>query len=370
MRDLKSVPSNLNAVTSNEKCNKPLVSIVVPAYNEAAILEKNLSIIYDYMQSLENLYTWELIIVNDGSKDQTADIAETFAGTRENVRVLHHIINFRLGQALRFAFNNCRGDYVVTMDVDLSYSVDHIGRLLARITETRAKMVIASPYMKGGSASNIPWLRRTLSVWANRFLSFASGGSLSTLTCMVRAYDGRFLKTLNLKGMDVEINAEIIYKAQLLRARIEEIPAHLNWSSEKVGGLTRRSSMRILRSIMSCLLSGFIFRPSIFFMLPGFALMLLSLYPLAWASIHVVRYFENTPPAMVGFDVRLSSAIADAFHLSPHSFLVGGIALMVSFQLITIGFLALQNTKYFEELFHLGTTIHKAGQERDMNESR
>jgi hypothetical protein len=73
--------------------------------------------------------------------------------------------------------------------------------------------------MKGGKISNVPWLRKVMSYWANRFMSISSDSNIRTFTGMVRAYDRRFLSTLNLKAMDNEINPEIIYKAQLLRAR-------------------------------------------------------------------------------------------------------------------------------------------------------
>ncbi|NTV97240.1 MAG: glycosyltransferase, partial [Thiobacillus sp.] len=64
-------------------------------------------------------------------------------------------------------------DYLVVLDIDLSYSPDHIERMLARIRQTKAKIVIASPYMEGGKVSNVPWLRRVLSIWANRYLCMA-----------------------------------------------------------------------------------------------------------------------------------------------------------------------------------------------------
>ena len=344
---------------------KPFVSLVVPAFNESAIVENNLGKICEYMESLEDEYRWELIIVNDGSTDGTGDLAESFATGRDNVHVLHHMYNFRLGQALRFAFNNCRGDYVVTMDLDLSYSPDHIEKLLATIRETRAKIVIASPYMKGGKVSNVPWLRRIFSLWANRFLSLAAKGNLSTLTGMVRAYDGQFLSKLNLKAMDIDINPEIIYKAMMLRARIVEIPAHLNWSFEKASTKQRKSSIRTLRSILSCLLSGFIFRPFMFFILLGLALLLLALYPITWIFIHTFSHYQNLPPSSAPFDYRFSDAVAAAFNQAPHAFIVGGIAVMVAIQLLSLGVLALQSKRYFEELFHLGTTIFKANNQSE-----
>ncbi|PQP34338.1 glycosyl transferase family 2, partial [Desulfobacteraceae bacterium SEEP-SAG9] len=215
---------------------KPLVSIVVPAYNEETIIEKNLAALCEYMESLEDEYRWELIVINDGSTDKTGELAEIFSRARDNVHVLHHMFNFRLGQALRYAFDKCSGDYVVVMDADLSYSPEHIGKMLVKIKETRAKIVIASPYMKEGKVSNVPWQRKILSRWANRFLCITAprdgfSDKLTTITGMVRAYDGEFLSRLNLKAMNVEIMPEIIYKAMILRARIVEIPAHLSWSA-------------------------------------------------------------------------------------------------------------------------------------------
>lgn len=342
---------------------KPFVSIVVPAYNEASIVENNLAKLCEYMDSLEKEYRWELIVVNDGSTDETSERAETFARSRDNVHVLHHSVNFRLGQALRFAFNNFNGDYVITMDLDLSYSPDHIEKMLKTIRETKAKIVIASPYMKGGKISNVSWMRRTLSALANRFLSLCSKGTVSTVTSMVRAYDRKFLKALDLKAMDVDINYETIYKAQLLGARIVEIPGHLDWGYQKSVGKKRKSSIRIFKTILSVLFGGFIFRPVMFFMLPGFGLMLLSFYPLTWAFIHTITFYKKVPSSVGFFDMRLSEAIAAAFHLSPHSFFIGGITLMLGIQLVSLGILALQSMRYFEDLFHFSTVIHRYNQE-------
>ena len=349
---------------NSDTFQKPFVSIVVPAYNEAAIIEKNLVTLYEYMKSLETEYGWELIIVNDGSTDETGDMSEAFASSRDNVTVLHHMFNFRLGQALRFAFKKCRGDYVVVMDLDLSYSPDHIGKMLDRIRKTRAKIVIASPYMKGGKVSNVPWCRKKLSIWANRFLSLIAtrdtfSDRLTTLTGMVRAYDQKFLSGLTLKAMDVDIHSEIIYKAMILRARIVEIPAHLDWNFAIGKDECRKSSMRILKSILMNLTSGFALRPFMFFMVPGFALLLISMYPLAWAAVHILSNYNKIIAASDSIKFPVSEAIAAALSQSPQSFIVGSIGLIVAIQLICLGFLSFQNKRNFEELFYLNSKIYK-----------
>ncbi len=164
----------------------PMISLVTPACNEAGIVQKNLATLCQYMQSLENEYRWELIFVNDGSKDGTRELAEEFAATHRNVIVLNHTRNCGIGEAFKTAFKCCRGDYVVTLDLDLSYSPEHIRTMVEQMRATGAKIVVASPYMKGGKISHVPWLRRGMSVWANRFLSITAKGHLSTLTGMVR----------------------------------------------------------------------------------------------------------------------------------------------------------------------------------------
>ena len=362
MRPTK-ILNKINEANSNS-LKKPLVSLVAPAYNEAAIIKKNLSTLCEYMKSLETEYGWELIVVNDGSTDETGDLAETFANTRDNVYVFHHMFNFRLGQALRFAFKKCQGDYVVVMDLDLSYSPDHIGKMLDRIRETRAKIVIASPYMKGGKVSNVPWLRKTLSIWANRFLSLVTtrdkfSDRLTTLTGMVRAYDKQFLSELVLKAMDVDIHSEIIYKAMILRARIVEIPAHLNWDFAMEKDECRKSSMRILKSILMNLTSGFALRPFMFFMIPGFTLLILSIYPLAWAAVHTLSNYRKIIAASDSITFPISDAIAAAFFQSPQSFIVGSFGLIIAIQLICLGFLSFQNKRNYEELFYLNSKIYK-----------
>ncbi|HEY9651036.1 MAG TPA: glycosyltransferase family 2 protein [Coleofasciculaceae cyanobacterium] len=337
---------------------KPLVSLVVPAYNEASIIESNLNSLCQYMATLADEYRWEMIIINDGSFDDTGELAEAFAKTKTNVRVVHHVINFGLGQALRTGFENCRGHYVVVVDLDLSYEPFHIEKLLTKIRETKAMIVVASPYMKGGRISNVPWLRRTLSIWANRFLSLAAKKSLATLTGMVRVYDARLLKVINTKSMGMEVNPEIIHKAQLLGARITEIPAHLHWKPQKNKQAKRSSSMRILKHSWAIFFYGFLFRPVMFFIIPSLILFLLSVYADTWVLIHCWTNYQRLAQYTQFPDP--TEAVAAAFNQAPHTFIIGGMTLMLAIQLFSLGILAVQSKRYFEEIFYLGTSIYKS----------
>jgi glycosyltransferase involved in cell wall biosynthesis len=342
-----------------------LVSLVIPAYNEGSILKDNLDRIEQYTRQENRDFSWEFVIINDGSADDTGSIAVEFSRNKPNVIVVHHPCNLGLGQALKSGFSYAQGDYIITLDVDLSYAPYHIEILLEKILETQSQIVIASPYMEGGKVSNVPYLRKELSVWANRFLAVTAKRSLCTFTGMVRIYEGRFLKGLNLKATGMDINPEIIHKAQLLGARIEEVPAHLNWSAERLESIQRRprkskgrvSSMKILRHTWAILFYGFIFRPVMFFILPSLVLFLLSLYANIWVVIHC--WFNYQSLARVTPYPDPTIAVAQAFQQAPHAFVIGGMTLMLSIQLFSLGILAVQSKSYFEEIFYLASSIYR-----------
>jgi hypothetical protein len=231
-----------------------------------------------------------------------------------------------------------------------------------KLIETSADIVIASAYMKGGKVTAVPFQRRVMSKWVNRFMSFAAQDKYYTFTGMVRAYRKSFIQTLNLKTRDYEIMPEIIYKAMILRAKIVEIPAHLDWTEQNKFAGKRTSSLRVLRSFFSGLMSGFIFRPYIFFMGIGGFLMLLSLYELIWLLYDTLSYLSKHAKEV---DNTFSHSLAVQFQNNPQSFLVGGITFVIALQFLTVGFLSLQNKRYFEELFHLGTSLKKQGENQN-----
>jgi glycosyltransferase involved in cell wall biosynthesis len=330
------------------------ISIVLPCYNEEAILPGNLTAIINYMDNNRDKYRWEIIIVNDGSKDKTGEIADNFSNERDEIRVIHHPVNLNLGHALQTGFRHSKGNILVVLDVDLSYSVEYIGEMADKLLESAADIVIASPYMKGGKVTAVPFLRKTMSKWVNKFMRLAAQDKYYTFTSMVRAYRRSFIQTLNLKTKDYEISPEIIYKAMILRARIVEIPAHLDWTEQNKFAGKRTSSLKVLRSFFSGLMSGFIFRPYIFFLGIGIFLMLLSLYELVWLLYDTLSYIAET-----NANSSFSQSLAIQFQKNPQSFLVGGITFVIAIQFLSTGFLSLQSKRYFEELFHLGTALKK-----------
>ncbi|MSO37300.1 MAG: glycosyltransferase family 2 protein [Acidimicrobiia bacterium] len=334
---------------------RPLVSVVVPAFNEAELIVDTLTMLCDHMASIEPSCAFEIIVVDDGSTDETGTLAAQFASAHQSVLVIRNRDNRGLGNALRGGFAIARGKYVAVIDCDLSYSPQHITRMLCAMQETNAQIVIASPYAKQGQVTNVPFVRRTLSRLANRLLSFTAGNGLSTVTGMVRLYDGSFLQDLDLLADDSSINTEIIYKAKILDAQIVEIPAHLDWSFERTGGHRRRSaSFRMSRTTVSSVFSSFLFRPFAFFMLPGLILLAVAAYSFGWVVWHVAEVYGD--PSSFG-NSGFTAAIQNAYGRAPHTFLITGITFVLALQLIVLGVIAAQAKRYFEELFHLNTTM-------------
>ena len=164
--------------------------------------------------------------------------------------------------------------------------------MVDKLIETSCDMVVASPYMKEGRVTNVPLTRRVMSKWLNRIMRVAAQDKYFTFTGMVRAYRADFINNVNLKTRDYEINPEIMYKAMILRARIIEIPAHLDWTEQNKFSGKRTSSIRIIRGFFSGVMSAFIFRPYIFFVGIGSILMILSLYELIWLLYDTLKDLE------------------------------------------------------------------------------
>ena len=340
--------------------NRPFLSIIAPCYNEEAILQHNMQKIVDTLESFKEKYRWEVVIVDDGSKDATGQIADELAKTCSNIRVIHHPVNLNLGRALQTGFRHSKGDIIIVLDIDLSYSVEYVEKMADKLLETYSDIVIASPYMKGGKVIAVPFLRKMMSLLVNKFMRFAAQDKYYTYTGMVRAYRKSFIQNLNLKTKDYEINPEILYKSMIMRARVVEIPANLDWTEQNKYKATRKSSLRVIRGFFSGIMSAFIFRPYVFFLALGTFLMILSMYELIWLLYDTLAAFSKSHALENSFSLSL----ALQFKKNPQSFMVGGITFIAAIQVLSLGFLSLQSKRYFEELFHLGTSLKKQNESK------
>jgi glycosyltransferase involved in cell wall biosynthesis len=247
----------------------PLVSIVVPAFNEGRALAENLNTLVSFLAKATDYRDYEVIVVDDGSHDDTYALAVQAGTTLDNLRVVRHTTNRGLGAAIRTGFAFARGSIVVTYDSDMSYRPEIIPQLVAELENKGADLVLASPYMRGGSVRNVPWVRRMLSREANRFLSFATNGRYATVTCMVRAYRMDFFRRIETHEERMEINPELFFKAVKSGAVICEIPARLEWHRERARTRAGINVWRTLKQIGRTMRYGVKHRPAVLLALPG-----------------------------------------------------------------------------------------------------
>lgn len=194
----------------------PYLSVVVPAYNEAENLEPLCSAIQEYLQPLG--YSYELILVDDGSTDETVHLVRSLCQRYPFLKVIRLRRNFGQTAALSAGFHYAQGQIVIAMDADLQYHPEDIPALLEKIEEGYD---IASGWRKNRKD---PFLRKFPSFVANRIIRWLSGVPLHDFGSTFKAYRREILEEINLYG---EMHRFIPALAASIGARIIEVPVHL-----------------------------------------------------------------------------------------------------------------------------------------------
>lgn len=209
--------------------SSPLVSVVIPACNEEDSIRSCVVGVSGVLRG--HGYGYEVIIIDDGSRDGTFSVSAELAKEMSSTRVLRHSENLGVGAAIRTALSAVRGDVIVVMDADLSYSTDCLPRL---IREARNfDLVICSPYLKGVRTQGVSLARLLASRGASVVYRIVIGGHLTCYTSMVRGYRANVLRSIHWYSNGFESQAEILAKFIRDKRRIIEIPATLR--KRKVG---------------------------------------------------------------------------------------------------------------------------------------
>ena len=244
-------------------CSDIQLSVITPMYNEEPTIGDCAARLIEAMKSFDK--SWELILVNDGSGDNTLNIISQLARDDQRIRIVSYKRNRGRGYALRTGFAHCRGRYVVTVESDLTWGEDVVSRLYNQLLDTDADIVIASPYAKGGRLENVPFRRALLSWLGNRILRVTVSSDITMLSGMTRGYKGDFIRSLPLSEDGKEIHLEIVSKGCMLDCNFSEIPATLRWAKAKKGKPKRKSKFKMAKLIRSHLLFGFNEAPILLF---------------------------------------------------------------------------------------------------------
>jgi len=335
----------------NKNNTVPYVSVIIPAYNEEGVIEENLNQVSEFLyRYLDPEKTFEIVVVDDGSSDATGEVIDRLAAEREYLIALHHGHNQGRGRGLRTGFGKASGQFIFTLDADLSYAPDHIAKLLPPLEKGQADVVLASAYHPQGRVSNVPFRRALTSRLGNRLLSLSLGGELKTVTCLVRGYTRDVIESLMLFSDDKEIHLEIIQKARMLGFKIIEVPAELKWRSTNRTSGKKSLSLGAFREMASRhLFFNFLFRPSMLSWLPIFVL---GFFFVIVSVVMVIGYqhmLAQQPPDL-GW-LRFYFALREHILFAKVSYFVWSLSLLLLFQFTSLVFIAKQNNHHYQEMF-------------------
>jgi dolichol-phosphate mannosyltransferase len=223
------------------------LSVLMLARNEA----ENLDVLLPALVALlgRAQVTAELVVVDAGSPDGTAAVA-----ARHGARVVCQRLP-GYANALRQGFTECTGDYILTLDADMSHRLEFVEPLLA--AGPTADLVVASRYVASGSAE-MPAARRALSVTLNGIFGRALGLPTKDLSSGFRLYRRQALLALRPRGDYFDVLPEIVALAHFAGQRVREIPFHYH---PREAGVSKARILRFAPSYVRTLVRCWRARP-------------------------------------------------------------------------------------------------------------
>jgi glycosyltransferase involved in cell wall biosynthesis len=229
----------------------PSISLVIPAYNEAARLGHTLRVIIDYLN--EHYEKSELIVVDDGSSDATVNIArESFARAgRVNTRLILNEVNCGKGRAVRTGLLAALSPVALFSDADLSTPITEMQKLLSPIMRGECDVVFGSRALDRSLIGvHQPWRREQGGKVFNEIVRLATGLPFRDTQCGFKAFRMDACRpiieaaTIDRFGFDVEL----LYVAQLAGLRLLECAVRWDHNDgSKVSVL--RDSIRMLDEV-------------------------------------------------------------------------------------------------------------------------
>ncbi len=270
-----------------------MISLTVPVYNEkealAPLLEKVRSVMIRHGRP------WEIIFVNDGSTDGSAEVLDCMAADHPEVKVVHFRRNFGQTAAMMAGFDFASGDTIVPMDGDGQNDPEDIPRMLARLDEGYE---VCSGWRKDRQDNALQ--RNIPSILANKLISAVSGVRLHDFGCSLKAYRAEVIKGVRLYG---EMHRFLPIYAKWHGARITEIP--VNHFARQTGH-SKYGLERVLKVVMDLVtvkfLDKYMLKPMYLFGFWGFLFFVAAFAFGSWAVyLYATRqyYFTQTPLPMM-----------------------------------------------------------------------
>lgn len=197
----------MSELPASDPLTEPLLSVVIPAYNEVATIDRLIATVVDV--DLDK----EIIVVDDSSTDGTQELLTSLQAAHPSLRVLRHEKNRGKGAALRTGFAEARGRFVIVQDADLEYDPSEYPKMLEPLVEGAADVVYGSRFVGGDSHRVIYFWHlvgnRVLTLLSNMFTNL----NLTDMETCFKAFRREVIQSIRLEedryGFEPEITAKL-----------------------------------------------------------------------------------------------------------------------------------------------------------------
>ena len=280
MRDQKQVAEKIDRMNFKKVDYRRIVA-VIPAYNEERFIG---SVVLQAQKSAETIF-----VVDDGSSDATAVIAEAAGAT-----VLRHEQNLGKGAALNTGFRyarELRPDIVIVIDADGQHLPDEMGSVAEPILDGTADIVVGSRYL--AQKNLVPQHR----IWGhkvfNLMTNLMSGVYLSDSQSGFRAFSPRAIEAITFRSNGFSVESEMQLLASEQNLKMIEVPITVQYLDRPKRSVLRHGLI-VLNGVLHLIGQ---YRPLLFFGMAGLVLMAISLV----FTIHVVNVYHRLQVLPVGF---------------------------------------------------------------------
>ncbi|NLF50900.1 MAG: glycosyltransferase family 2 protein, partial [Leptolinea sp.] len=261
------------------------ISVIIPVYNEEANLPELKSVLDEVMQS--NHYDWEAVLVDDGSRDNSAKVLESFV--QADPAHYHAVIlrrNFGQTAAIAAGIDYSSGELIVLCDADMQNDPRDIPAMIAKIEEGYD---VVSGWRRNRKDT---WLTRTLpSHMANGLISWVTGVPLHDYGCTLKAYKREVITGFRLYG---EMHRFIPVYASSVGARIAEMEVHHH---PRLHGKANYGLERTIKVVLDLVtvkfLTSYANKPIYLFGGSGFGLLGLSFLTLLYIGFRKIEFNES-----------------------------------------------------------------------------
>ena len=231
--------------------NKPYLSVIIPAYNESNRLPTTLIDIDKHLRGAD--FDYEILVVNDGSQDNTADIVRKFESVVKGLRLIGEDINRGKGYRVRQGMTEAKGKFRLFTDADNSTSIDHFFRMIPYLEGTEGKkydIVIGSRDIKGSKlVPPQPFHRRILGNVGNIIIQAVLLPGIWDTQCGFKCFSeeaaNRIFPLMKINRWAIDIEALALGKK--MGYKIKEVP--ITWVNDTRSTVKGSAYLGVLRDV-------------------------------------------------------------------------------------------------------------------------